>query len=62
MSELYDTFVNCISRANAENKDRRDERPEESFFPVAKRVFVGSWALIEAQPQKQKNLICGICK
>jgi hypothetical protein len=36
MPQLGYAFVNRISRADSENEDRCDERPEEALFPVPK--------------------------
>lgn len=49
MAQLYDAFVNRISRANSENEYRCDERPEEALFPVTEWVFLRSRTLIKPQ-------------
>jgi len=39
MREFYDTLVNCVGRANTEDKNRCYERPEEPFFSKPEGMF-----------------------
>src|SRR5947209_2795739 len=55
--ELHDALVNRVSRADAEDEYRRDERPEEALLPVSERVLLRRGAAVESQAEQQKNLV-----
>src|SRR5262249_6355071 len=58
--QFYDAFVDRVGRTDTENKDRRDKRPEEPFFPVTEWMLAGSGPFVEAQTQQQKDLVGGV--
>ena len=45
MSELRVAFVERVGRADAEDEDGGDERPEEAFLAVAERMFLDAGRL-----------------
>src|ERR1044072_828457 len=60
MREFIDAFVDRVSRTDAENENRRYERPEKPFLAVPERVLVGGWSFVKPQTQQEKDLVCRI--
>ena len=55
--EFLKTLVHSIGRADAEDEDGRDERPEETLLAVAERVTPRGRLFVKAQSQQQENLV-----
>ena len=55
--QLLEVIAERVARADAEDENGGDERPEKTLFAVAEQVFLRSRTLVKTLAEQPKNLI-----